>query len=288
MRAEQLAGTLVNRNSFYSLQAYNNQAAAKNSTPARANEKNGRRDTAAISPMQRANSMIEAIRKQKQNIVENKNQLVKNTMEAGKDIETIQPQLDSYNEMLQTLDEQIVGIIASMADQKAAELEKLKEKAEAAKDDEPKTQEELQAEHLNNLAGAVDSLKQSEVVSSVKRKTVGEAKVKQTEVMAGELFIERLESRKKLDRNLNVKDVIASERRSIRAKNAEISALEDRASALDLHQGTKLNDAVTKLEENNKPIQKTVKDEDKDGIEDSPSMEITLSREDEKKEAVVQ
>lgn len=270
MRAEQFAGTLVNRNSFYNVQSYNNQAAAKNSIPLRANEKNGRRDTANISPMQRANSMIEAIRKQKQNIVENKNQLVKNTMEAGKDIETIKPQLDSYNELLQTLDEQIVGIMTAVAQQKSADTEKQLEKVEASKDDEPKTEEELETKRLSNIASATDSLKQSEVVSSSKRRAVGEARVKQTEVMQSELTIDMLDSKKKTGYDINVEDMISSERRTISRKTDEITALNNTVTALSSIQGEKVMDAVTKLNENSKPVQ----EDGKDGIEDSRAEEL--------------
>lgn len=273
MRAEHLAATLVNRNSMYNVQAYNQQAAAKNSTTVRGDERIGRKDRAVISPLQRANSMIEAVRKQKQSIIENKNQLVKNTMEAGKDIDTIQPQLDAYNELLQTLDEQIAGIITAVAQQKAAEAERLQEKAEAAKEEEPKTEEELQAEELSNIASATDSIKQSEVVSSVLRKTVGEAKVKQSEIMQSELSIDHLTNKKK-----NVYDMIATERRMINKKAVEVAELEDRAAALNSAESAKLAEATAKLEENHNQAQKAEQDpETKDNETEATPHEETAA-----------
>ncbi|MEG0540703.1 MAG: hypothetical protein RR528_00075 [Angelakisella sp.] len=250
MRAEHLASTLADRNTMYNVQPYN-QSVARNNPVSRPEKNNGRRDTAAISPTQRANSMIEAIRKQKQSIIENKNQLVKTTMEAGKDIDTIQPQLDSYNELLQTLDDQIAGIIRGMAEQQAAELEKAKEKAEVAKEESPKSEEELEAEHLSNIANLSDDMKQTEQISSAKNKVEGEVRVKKSEIELDRLTIDNLKS-KRFSTGAKVKDMVASNMRMIANKQSDVSVLEDRTAQLDAAFGKQLNNTVEKLAENNK------------------------------------
>lgn len=145
--------TALNRgNAMYKVQPHNNSLARQN---ADAKQPAGRRDTVAISPMQRANNLIAALKEQKQNIIKAKGELAKFAKESGKDYDYIKPRMDSYNEMLQKLDEQITGVMENLALSEAAKAEELKKKLEEklskTEADEPQTEEDLQAKELGDL-----------------------------------------------------------------------------------------------------------------------------------------
>ncbi|MDD4627062.1 MAG: hypothetical protein PHP87_08270 [Syntrophomonas sp.] len=152
-----------------------NQDLNQNSYALKNNQQHERKDTLSISPLGKTNSLIESLMKQKQDIIERKNELIGNTLEKGINMDSIKSQLESYEEQLKTIDEQIAQIMAEQAKQQA-------EKQKETKDAKPKTEEETETERLNSIISLSLNIKQAQVISSVKTKVDGDARVLKSEI----------------------------------------------------------------------------------------------------------
>lgn len=210
-----------------------------------------RRDSVTISPQGKMMKMIENLTKQKEAIIENRNELVSKTLEKGGNMETIKEQMEVYATQLEEIDKQISDIYAQQA--KAA-VEKDDEK-KSDQSNENKTEEQLSTEHLTNLANVTEDIKNAEKISSTQGQFEGEARVKKAEAHMGQLYVERLESRG-LDGRTNVKDLIATAKQSIKSKKAVASELMGKAAAINTNHGEKLNEIVAKLEDSQKAVVK--------------------------------
>lgn len=156
-----------------------NQGLNENNFTIKDSEQQELKDTVFISPLGKARSLIESLTKQKQNIIESKNELIGKTLEKGGTIDSIKSQLECFDEQLKTIDEQIAQTVA----------EQLKQQAEKQKEiayKKPKTEEEVETEHLSSILSLSSSLNQAEVVSSMKSKVDGESRVLKMEIKLDE------------------------------------------------------------------------------------------------------
>lgn len=152
-----------------------NQGLNQNNFTIKSNEQQEHQDTVFISPLGKTSSFIDSLMKQKQNITERKKELIGTTLEKGRNMDSIKPQLECFDEQLKNIDEQISQI---MVEQSKQQLESQKEIAYK----KPKTEEEIQTERLNSVVSLSSSLSQTQVVSSVKSKVDGESSVLEIEI----------------------------------------------------------------------------------------------------------
>lgn len=138
-----------------------------------------RKDTVSISPLGKTKSLIESLMKQKQKIIESKNELIGRTLENGGNIDSVKSQLESFEEQLKNIDEQIAQTMAEQLKQQDEDLKKMAYK-------KPKTEEEIQTERLNSIVSLSSSLSQAQVASSVKTKVDGESRILETEIKLDE------------------------------------------------------------------------------------------------------
>jgi hypothetical protein len=180
---------------------------AQNYNQAQSIEKNvnseDQQDTVSISPLGKTQNLIESLIKHKQNIIDSKNSLVGRTLEKGENIDSIKPQLEAIEEQLKIIDEQISQIMTERIKQQNDDEKKTNYK-------KPKTEEELQTEHLNSVVRLSVGLDKTKVITSVKTKTDSEANILETEIKldesrggASEMKKERLADLKKQSANLS-------------------------------------------------------------------------------------
>lgn len=138
-----------------------------------------RKDTVSISLLGKAKSLTESLMKQKQKIIESKNELIGRTLEKGANMNSIKSQLESFEEQIKNIDEQIAQTIAEQIKQQTEDQKKMAYK-------KLKTEEEVQTERLNSIISLSSSLSQARVVSSVKTKVGGESRVLEMEIKLDE------------------------------------------------------------------------------------------------------
>lgn len=143
------------------------------------NDLREQKDTVSISPLGKAKSLVGSLMKQKQKIIESKNELVGRTLEKGGNIDSIKSQLESFEEQLKNIDEQITQTMTEQIKQQNEEQKKMEYQ-------KPKTEEEVQTEHFNSIINLSSSLAKAQVVSSVKTKSDGEARILESEIKLDE------------------------------------------------------------------------------------------------------
>lgn len=143
------------------------------------NEQQEQKDTVSISPLGKANNLIESLMKQKQNIIKRKNELIGTVIEKGRSMDNIKSQLECFEEQLKNIDEQITQAMAEQFKQQNESKIEIEYK-------KPKTEEEIQTERLNSIVNMSSSIRQEQVVSSVKTKVDGESRVLEMEVKLDE------------------------------------------------------------------------------------------------------
>ena len=235
-----------------------NASFAKNNSRTAKSAGTGRSDRADFSPQGKLMSMIENLTKQKQTIIDRKNELVENTLENGgkvddiKDqlknygkVDDIKDQLKNYGKQLADLDKQIAGLYA----QQAKACVEPDDKKKTDRTDPHKTEEQREVERLSSLANVSDGIRNAEKISAVKDRVEGEMHVKEAEVSQGGVHVDALVS-KGMGGAANVADMIDNETSALKRKEMEIAALGDRASALGDSQAKSLGDSMDALEEN--------------------------------------
>lgn len=160
----------------------------------------------AFGKQDKQTSMLESLVKRKEALMESKNSLIERTMENGTGIETIQAQLDEYDQQIKDIDEQISQ--SMMEDQKEALETKGKDKKEA---------EETTAD--KNIEGQIDkstvydfiqldgTVEQMEQLHSLKTNMENEVKTLKSEMsldsMTGMSHSSKLEKISNLEKNIN-------------------------------------------------------------------------------------
>lgn len=154
-----------------------NQNLAKNN-PLKAQENQQNRDNVRLSPMGKKQSRLQMLTKQKQDLIDRKNELIQSTTENGGTTADIKSQLDMFEEEMKSIDEQIAQAQTEDGTKKAKnETSGIYEK--------PKTEEEAANEKLNQITELSVSFDTAQTVSNVKSKMDGEARVLKAEVKTG-------------------------------------------------------------------------------------------------------
>ncbi len=161
------------------------------------------KDTVTISPLGKAKNYIDSLMKQKQKLTESKDSLISSTLEKGGNIESVKDQIESYEEQITQIDEQIAQI---MADQ----LKPPKTVKSVDPHSEPRTEEVVQTERMNDLAGLSLDVKQMQSVSSIRTTIDNESRILRTEIKlddsrggASDLKKEKLAELEKLSGDLS-------------------------------------------------------------------------------------
>ncbi len=157
------------KNNFFNAGSVN-QGLFENNFAIKGNVQQERKDTISISPSGRAKSLIESLNKQKEKIIENKNELIARTLEKGCSMDSIKDRLETFEEQIKGIDNQIAQITS----------EQLKQQAEKQKKiacTKPKTEDGAETERLHSMVSMSSSLDEAKVVSSVKTKVEGQSKV---------------------------------------------------------------------------------------------------------------
>lgn len=137
----------------------------------------GDRDTVEISLFGQNNSRIKYLMEQRQSLVERKNEWLQSAMEKGEDVKSLRDMLDSYEEQMKELDQQISQ---EMARQNREQLDKAQQAAK--KEEEPKTKEEIEQERMASLMALSSGISQAETVQSSQTRIDGEARVLESEI----------------------------------------------------------------------------------------------------------
>lgn len=125
-----------------------NQSARRNTAQGQKAGEDRRQDRVQLSPMNQMQSRLESLMAQKQNIIEQKNQLIADTLDAGGDVNSIQSLISLYEEQVRTLDSQISQTMKDMVEDQLDKAEEEKQEKE------PETKEELQRKQMNDLHSA--------------------------------------------------------------------------------------------------------------------------------------
>lgn len=245
------ASFLQGKNNFFNVNAVN-QGLNKDSV--NTIKKGNRQDRVEMSPQGKMMSAIENLVKQKESIREQKSQLVSRTLEDGGNLKTIETQLELYEERLKDIDDQISEIKKNQM-QVNPEDDKDKEK-KTKKTDENKTSKQVETENLSRLANMADSVKISDVISSVKDSIEGKIRVKEAEQKLGSISIDKLESEGLL--GAKVDDLISTIQDAIRKNKDEVLNLENKGLSVDMVQANNLGNITEKLQD----VANTSKDEE--------------------------
>lgn len=158
------------QNNLFSADAINMSAA--NKTGARLEDR--QKDQAAISPLGKAGNLLNNLMKQRQDILDRKNELMNKALEDGSSPESVQAEMETYNQLLKDLDDQISK---ATADQATKQAEKEEEKKQ-----EPMTKEEYMANRLNSVVDLSADVEKAETIQSIKGKLDGTVRVLKSEV----------------------------------------------------------------------------------------------------------
>ena len=163
--------------SFSRNQMFWNTRQMKSENRGNSNLPGGDRDTVTISFLgQNSNSRIRNLMEQKQSLLERKNQWVNSALENGQDIKSIHDMLESYEEQLNELEQQISQ---EMARQNSGQPEKAQS---SKKNNEPKTKQAIEQERISNLAELSSGMSQIRTVQSSQTQVEGEARVLESEI----------------------------------------------------------------------------------------------------------
>lgn len=206
------------------------------------------RDSVQISPQGKAANMLESLMKQKTFLTDRKNELMASAAEKGTPMDTIQAQLDAYDEQIKTLDQQ-------MAELMAQQMEKETEKQTESKKEEPKTEQEIQNQRLANITDLSVQADRVEVTNSIKTKLDGRVGV--------------LESELELDKQHGASEEM------IARKESEIAELKQKSNDLTQDIGEKMMDITEDIQDNSTNVQKPEEESTEQDIEDAASEQTT-------------
>lgn len=219
-----------------------NQSVAKHSRSA----KNARimqlgRDSLTISPQGKTASVIEMLNKQKANILEQRDQFVEAAKKQGQSADTIQSQLERFDEQIKDIDKKI----------QEATLQKMQEAAEKSapkvQSSKPRTKQDIQNGIMANITAAATTLDRMETVSTEKNKLDGNAGVVKSEI--------------ELDKS---RDSTGSGQESIASKEERLAQMQYRSQGLMQDISNGLKEANEILDENNELSTTKPVEDDKD------------------------
>ena len=136
------------------------------------------RDTVWLSPAGKANSARSGLEKLKQQIEDRRSAFLSKTAEEGQSAETIQTQLEAFDQQLKEIDQQIAQISIQQTSQSA---EKSRQTSQLGIK-QPKTRQEVENQRLADITNMSAGLDQAEVVHTVKTQVDGGIRVQKTEI----------------------------------------------------------------------------------------------------------
>ena len=164
----------VNRSIANKIGKTENNINGSNKQNGQINKRNDR-DTVLISAQGRKQSIIEQLMKQKQDIIERKNEVKISADEKGYDVTE---QLKAYEEQIKQIDEQISQIQSEEANESNDNKIDLK----STYKQEQKTEEEIQNENLTKISNIAISNEFTEIVSNVKNQIDNRVNILETEL----------------------------------------------------------------------------------------------------------
>lgn len=200
-------------------------------------------DKSVISPQGKAMQMIEQLQKQKETVIQRKNEFLTNAEESGLDGDTVKAMKDLYDKQLDQIDEQISQIYSSQMKEASEEKE---ESGVYSKKDVLNGQSDI--EKLNSISQAANKISQAEIVHGIAEKNENKISIKEAEIHTSELRIDNLESAKLIDNSLSVEDAIKNEQAKIEEKRNEINDLDKQFMSLNNIHGSLINDANDEME----------------------------------------
>lgn len=211
-----------------------------------------RRDLVTISSHGKASNFIDSLNKHKANILEYRNQFIKQAREQGQSDDMIKSQLEQFDEQIKNIDKQI----------QEATLKKMTDASEKSaakiKSNKPKTKQDIQNNILANITAASTTLGRVETISSQKSRLDGDASVLKSEI--------------ELDKSY---DTTGSGAEMIAKKEDLLSEMQSRSQGLlqDISDG--LNETNEILKENTEfsTTKPTEDDKDSDKLDSKPSSE---------------
>lgn len=151
--------------------------------PALANVLNtARQDEVNISPAGKAAQMIEALNKQKTNVIEQRNQLISDTLESGRSIKDIEAQLEGFDEKLNNLETSIADIQAQQMEQAVKDSVQKADKPQAG--GAPQTLEEAEAEQTRAMTQMATGLDNARTQLSTSRQLEADANILKRQINA--------------------------------------------------------------------------------------------------------
>ena len=229
---------LVVQNRFFNVYRINQSAAQKNGKVGDDLAEKGRKDMAIISSQGKRESLIETLMKQKMNIMEQKDSLISSAKKEGKSMESIKSQLEVYEKQLKDIEDQISKAMTK-------EMEK---QAEKKKKDEPKTEQEIENERLANVMDLSLGLQKAEMVSAVKARVDGEARVLKSEIELDKLHDPSEDTSKEL----------------ITEKESQLADLEQKSNELFSDIGEIIGETTEKAEEQNENVVSKEKEDEEE------------------------
>ncbi len=134
------------------------------------------RDVVTISFLGKMNnSRLKDLMDQKQSLLERKNELLNSVSERGGDVKSIENILDSYEEHLKELEQQI-------SQELTRQNREQEEKPQPSKKGKPKTKQELEQERIAGLVDLSAGMAQARTIQASRTQAEGEARVLESEI----------------------------------------------------------------------------------------------------------
>lgn len=237
-------GTMNKSAGGLNIQSINHSAAKKNEALNGIKAERSKTDMIAVSPAGKKQSMIEQLMKQKEALQERKESLMNSAAENG--TSGLDLQLKEYEQQMKDIDQQILQLQSKDKDDKETEdnTGKIYEK--------PKTKEEMEKDHLDDLTALTNDTDHAEVITSVKNQIDGQIKVWNAEV-----------------HSING---------STASKLEKISQLESRSNKISSKIAEKLGDSLDTLSKKNEDTEKLSKEVDTDETNQSLSSTDSLDK----------
>ncbi len=212
--------------------------------------KKANQDRISISPQGKMMQMIDQLNKQKESIIQHKNEFINQSTENGIDAEMIKAMTDVYEQQIKDIDKQISDLYAQQTQETTKQNEQEKPKQKYS------TKEEAQMQKMHNIANIANEVEKIEQISALQVQTENEIHIKQSQIDINALRIDNLESKKAIDPNANVVDLINNERHTIANKQQDIADLKTKISDLTQTYGNLLQQTTEQLDNENNTEQK--------------------------------
>lgn len=180
--------------------------------------------------------LVKSLMKQKQALIEQKNELINTTRTKGGDMQSIRASVEAYDQQIQTIDRQISQEMSKQAEK---QMENQKQK----QDNQPKTSQEIENKRLADIVNLSSDLSQAKNVQSIQVSVKGDARVLKSEI--------------ELDK------MRGGSSEAISRKEKKLAELEEKANELTSKLAEKAGETVEQVEEDNEEVRKRPIEEEK-------------------------